>query len=188
MNSSNTSTDASVAGTVGPVATPNSTKDVFGEILEWSKGRPNWQCDALRRLLTAGGISDADVGDLVDLCKSAHGLTEPRVASPLKEEHLAIKGTETAAVSILSVTHHCGVNALAAEQTVAFGQNLTGTVPQCIFATKRTLPFGPTASIFLTSSRASAVRSARSWKENKNSLVKRFPTCPTCRRGPVLGH
>src|SRR5262249_12262576 len=44
---------------------------------------------------------------------------------PLTQEHLAIKGNQTAAVSLTGVTHHCGVNALASEQTVTFGPNLT---------------------------------------------------------------
>lgn len=44
----------------------------------------------------------------------------------LAKTHLAIPaGTNVDPVTLSSVTHHRGVNALAPEQTVAFGPNLT---------------------------------------------------------------
>ena len=124
MNLSPISTDESAAS-AAPVSVPTTKKDVLSEILEWSKARPNWQRDALRRLVSSAVVSDPEIQELVELCKSAHGLAEPRNAIPLADEHLAVKGTQSAAVLLMSVTHHCGLNALAAEQTVAFGPNLT---------------------------------------------------------------
>jgi hypothetical protein len=99
--------------------------DILAEILEWSLKQPAWQRDALRRLFTAGGLSVTDLDDLLDLCKAGHGLSEPRGAQPLAKEHLAIKESGAGPVSLVSLTHHAGVNALAKEQTVAFGPNLT---------------------------------------------------------------
>jgi len=99
--------------------------DILEEILEWSKERPGWQRDALRRLFTKGEITSADLDDLVDLCKAARGLNPPRAPETLTEEHLAIKGAGSNPVLLLSLTHHVGVNALAPEQTVTFGPNLT---------------------------------------------------------------
>ena len=125
MDLSKLPAEASSPGATIDSTTPNGVKDVFADILEWSKDRPGWQRDALRRLLTAGGVLPTDIQELTELCKSAHGLDEPRTAVPLQQEHLAIKGQQAATVSITSVTHHCGVNALATEQTVAFGPNLT---------------------------------------------------------------
>jgi hypothetical protein len=104
---------------------PNATQDVFADILEWSTERPGWQRDALRRLFTAGKLSAEDLGELVDLCKSPHGLGEALSPEPLKAEHLAVSSPQTVPVSVVSVTHRRGVNALAPEQTVAFGPNLT---------------------------------------------------------------
>jgi hypothetical protein len=100
--------------------------DVFDETLQWSQDQPAWQPDALGRLFTTGNLSIADIEDLVEICKGAHGLSAtPRTPEPLKKEHLATRAHQTTPVSLTSVTHHHGVNALAAEQTVAFGQNLT---------------------------------------------------------------
>jgi len=105
---------------------PQTMNDIFTETLEWSQDQPGWQRDALRRIFTSGSLSIEDIEDLVEICKSAHGLnTKARTPEPLKKEHLATKDGHTAAVSITTVTHHHGVNALAAEQTVAFGENLT---------------------------------------------------------------
>ena len=97
---------------------------ILAETLDWSAGQPGWQRDALRRLFTAGPLGAADLDDLLDLCKSKHGLSKARTPKPLAGEHLAI-GDAAAAVSLASVTHHRGVNALAPEQTVAFGPHLT---------------------------------------------------------------
>ncbi|MHB8432278.1 MAG: AAA family ATPase [Candidatus Tyrphobacter sp.] len=100
-------------------------ESVLGEILQWSRERPGWQRDALRRLLTSETTTQEDLSELVDLCKAAHGLTEPKVLEPLSEAHLAIKHENDHTVALVGVTHHRGVNALAAEQTVSFGPNLT---------------------------------------------------------------
>ncbi len=98
---------------------------VLDEILEWSKERPSWQRDALRRIFATPGITARDLNDLVDLCKAVRGLAEPQKRQPLTSEHLAIKREGTAPVSLVSVMHHHGVNALAPEQTITFGANLT---------------------------------------------------------------
>ncbi|HVA26867.1 MAG TPA: AAA family ATPase [Candidatus Baltobacteraceae bacterium] len=100
-------------------------KNVLSEILRWSSERPGWQRDALRRLLTSETTAQEDVVELADLCKAAHGLSDPRTPQPLTADHLAVQSRKTSAVSLVSVTHHGGVNALAAEQTVTFGPKLT---------------------------------------------------------------
>lgn len=104
------------------VSTPN---DVLAEILQWSQDRPNWQRDALRRLFSAGGVTQKDLDDLVHLCKATRGLTEPVSPKLLASEHLAIKDAGADAISLGSMTHHQGANALAVEQTIAFGSHLT---------------------------------------------------------------
>jgi energy-coupling factor transporter ATP-binding protein EcfA2 len=100
-------------------------QDVLAEIIEWSKTQPEWQRDALRRIFVAGDISRTDIDDLLDLCKAAHGLSDPRSSSLLSSDHIAVKGADKGPVTLTSVTHHRGVNALAPEQTVAFGPELT---------------------------------------------------------------
>lgn len=100
--------------------------ELLEEILAWSTERPSWQRDALRRLFANGALTPPDLDDLTDLCKAAHGLSPSRAATVLAEEHLAIGGAAVSdPVTLSSVTHHRGVNALATEQTIAFGPSLT---------------------------------------------------------------
>jgi len=103
----------------------NMQDSILGEILEWSLERPAWQRDALRRLFTMGQIGPSDLDELVALCKAARGLIKPQAPRVLAKEHLAIKGRGADPVTLLSVTHNRGVNALAPDQTITFGRNLT---------------------------------------------------------------
>lgn len=98
---------------------------VLNEILDWSQDRPAWQRDALRRLVLHGELSDDDIRALTDICKSAHGLAEQQDIAPLTKDHVPEKTTCSAPVSLMSIFHHRGVNALAEDQTLKFGPNLT---------------------------------------------------------------
>ena len=99
--------------------------NVLQEILIWSAGRPAWQRDALRRLITAGELSDDDLHDLTEICKGGHGLAEKIEFSPLSKEHVPTRDAVSAAVSLESIYHHEGVNALAKDQTLKFCKGLT---------------------------------------------------------------
>lgn len=98
---------------------------VLQEILEWSMDRPAWQRDALRRLVLKGDISDDDVRALTETCKSAHGLADQQTFVPLMTEHVPDKASGASPVSLVSIFHHRGVNALAEGQTLRFGPKLT---------------------------------------------------------------
>lgn len=98
---------------------------VLEEIFEWSQDRPAWQRDALRRLVLNGELSEDDIRYLSEICKSAHGLAEQRDSVPFAKEHIPGKGTGSAHVTLLSIFHRRGVNALADDQTLKFGPNLT---------------------------------------------------------------
>lgn len=99
--------------------------NVLAEILEWSKDRNAWQRDALRRLVVTGDLSDDDILELASICKSAHGLAEQQSVAPLAEEHVPSEMVGAMPVSLVSIFHHRGVNALADDQTLKFSPNLT---------------------------------------------------------------
>lgn len=98
---------------------------VLQEILAWSVDRPTWQRDALRRLVLNGELLPEDIDDLTDICKGEHGLTEKVATQPLAKEHVPERGSVAQAVSLESIYHHKGVNALAENQTLRFAPNLT---------------------------------------------------------------
>jgi ABC-type multidrug transport system ATPase subunit len=98
---------------------------VVHEILEWSQGRPAWQRDALRRLVLNGELFDDDIRALIEVCKSAHGLAEEQEIVHFAKEHVPNTTADAAPVSLVSIFHHRGVNALAEDQTLKFSHGLT---------------------------------------------------------------
>lgn len=98
--------------------------NVLHEILAWSQDRPAWQREALRRLILNGELADEDIISLAEICKSVYGLAEQRDTVPLAKEHVPDQ-TTGAPVSLVSIFHHRGVNALAEDQTLKFGPGLT---------------------------------------------------------------
>lgn len=99
--------------------------NVLQEILEWSQGRPMWQRDALRRLVLNGELSNEDICSLTEICKSAHGLAEQQETVPLTKENMPDRTAGAVPVSLVSIFHHRGVNALAEDQTLNFASGLT---------------------------------------------------------------
>ena len=87
--------------------------------------RPDWQRDALRRLVAGRELSDEDLQSLAEICKAAHGLAEPCEVVPLAREHVPDAGGAGTSVSLDSIFHHRGVNALAENQTLRFSPGLT---------------------------------------------------------------
>lgn len=99
---------------------------VLQEILEWSKDRPDWQRDALRRLIIKDSLSNEDYEDLTELCKVAHGLSEKEIKPVLLDEtHISGSVLNSGKVNLRSVSHFSGVNALAENQKIEFGSNIT---------------------------------------------------------------
>ncbi|MFA5909278.1 MAG: AAA family ATPase [Vicinamibacterales bacterium] len=98
-------------------------KTVLDTILEWSKDRPAWQRDALRRIVSGGRLSDEDRKELLDLCKQGHGASVAIKPSPLTKGHLPANPGQGDSVSLVSVADVEGVNNLAPAQTLTFAQS-----------------------------------------------------------------
>jgi energy-coupling factor transporter ATP-binding protein EcfA2 len=99
--------------------------NVLEEILEWSKERPVWQRDALRRLVLSHDLSEADILELTNICKGCKGLVELLAANPLTSADIPEAASSSTPVSLVSIFHHHGVNALAENQTLKFSPSLT---------------------------------------------------------------
>ena len=65
-------------------ARPYTEKSALGEILKWSRQRPAWMRDALRRLMVGGELSDQDIDELEAICLGDDG-----EGSPLSDAHIA---------------------------------------------------------------------------------------------------
>ena len=98
------------------------TKSVLETIFEWSKVRPLWMRDALRRIVLNGIPNDEDLKELSDLCKKEHGDQSIVLESkPLDSHHLPKCAEIDESVSISSIKNVKGVNQLAENQELEFG-------------------------------------------------------------------
>lgn len=98
---------------------------VLLQIYAWSIGRPAWQCDALRRIITKDVLDDLDKFELEHLCRQSTGITRtdgsPLAAVPLGPEHLPAGPESQTSVSLEFIENLNGVNRLPAGQKVPFG-------------------------------------------------------------------
>lgn len=111
--------------------------NALAEIVGWCEELPGWQQDALRRIVESSDLTAKDIGELVALCKHAHGLAVEDVPAlrPLTPEHVPKGTTSGKAVTLCSVAEPENVNALDRTQelkfaatglTVVFGYNGSG--------------------------------------------------------------
>lgn len=111
---------------------------ILPQIIEWSRERPLWQQDALRRLVEQPHLSAADHAELVSLCKVEHELQVPDAPKP---QPLAALDPDTApagaapTVRLKGVHGARNVNALRDDQalsiatrgvTIVYGDNGAG--------------------------------------------------------------
>ncbi|WP_287308455.1 AAA family ATPase [Mesorhizobium sp.] len=90
-------------------------------ILEWSQSRPEWQRDALRRIVAGGALGESDIQELVALCKKEHGDdTVQLAAKPLTKTDLPANPGTGAAITLASIAGVEGVNQLAPNQELPF--------------------------------------------------------------------
>lgn len=85
------------------------------DILEWSKDRPDWLRDALRRLMDGGELSEQDIDDLEAIC-----LGNKTKTAPLTDEHIAPQRLPNRPVAITALRGLVGVNALPEDQSLTF--------------------------------------------------------------------
>jgi energy-coupling factor transporter ATP-binding protein EcfA2 len=95
------------------------------EILKWSADRPDWQRDALRRIVTKDALEAGDLVELDRLCRAKHGAdksAEPATASsPLAATHLPPSPGAAASVTLISIGSLQHVNRLPSDQVLSFG-------------------------------------------------------------------
>lgn len=89
--------------------------DALRDILDWSKARPHWQRDALRRLVTQAALTDVDIAELSAIC-----IDPAQQGQPLNEGHINAQSSGAPTISLKSIGSVQNVNALAEQQTLSF--------------------------------------------------------------------
>ena len=98
-----------------------SQPTVLEAILQWSVDRPNWQRDALRRIVEKGKLDNTDIAELAALCIAEHGLSKSAVtALPLERKHLPANPGSSDSVTLTEIRDITGVNHLASGQNLTF--------------------------------------------------------------------
>ncbi|GAW87717.1 conserved hypothetical protein [Bathymodiolus platifrons methanotrophic gill symbiont] len=96
-------------------------KTVLESILEWSLQRPEWQRDALRRIIIKGFLDKNDYAEFVELCKQGRlGVETELKAIPLDKTQLPANPGIGESISLLAINDIVGVNNLAPLQTLSF--------------------------------------------------------------------
>lgn len=95
------------------------------ELLKFSKTRPVWQQDLLRRICTRSASSGETLEAALVNLKAAHGLAKPLELLPLSDEHVKYRGPEFGPrVKLAAISSVRNANQLAPNQFLPFG--LTG--------------------------------------------------------------
>ena len=97
---------------------PFGEAQALAEILGWSKTRPAWQQDALRRLCEKDTLSSDDLDELAALCKDKSGKGAPLAAGHIKDPE-----TSSATVNLRAIHGVQEVNALAEGQRLSFDKS-----------------------------------------------------------------
>lgn len=105
--------------------TPNSPPSPFASILTWSASRPEWQRDALRRIVESGPLGADAMKELSAICRAKHGLlpdsdTAP-TAVPLDASHTRGGADGTASVSLSKISSLQSVGRIPSDQVIEFG-------------------------------------------------------------------
>jgi energy-coupling factor transporter ATP-binding protein EcfA2 len=114
---------------------------ILHDILDWSKARPVWQRDTLRRIVINGVVTDAEIDELEDLCCIPHDAAEEKVLDlaasvetdgigpatnppepvPLATEHLPSQSSSAGSISLSKLGNLTNVNRLASSNAILFG-------------------------------------------------------------------
>lgn len=112
---------------------------VLSQIAKWAEGLPDWQSDAVRRILVKGDLIDSDRKELLAILKKSKGIEDPNNPAPspitLQASHVPGPSDSRSVVILKSMHGVKNVNALAPDQilefalkgvTVVYGGNASG--------------------------------------------------------------
>lgn len=104
---------------------PPITVSALHDILKWSENRPDWQRDALRRIISQDTLSETDLGELDRLCRSKYAADKSTersiVLQVLSAAHLPPAPGAASSVTLVSIGDLQYVNRLPSNQVLEFG-------------------------------------------------------------------
>ncbi len=108
-----------------PTPAPAAPPSPFVSILNWSTTWPDWQRDALRRIVGSGPLNADALKELTAICCATHGLTPATGTAstvvPLSAAHTPGGADGTASVSLSTLSGLQNVGRLPSDQEIVFG-------------------------------------------------------------------
>ncbi|MGA2441042.1 MAG: ATP-binding protein, partial [Tepidisphaeraceae bacterium] len=108
-----------------PDGLPTSPASPFASILGWSATWPDWQRDALRRIIGVGPLTPDDLKELAAICRAKHGLlpaaSAAPTAKPLTAAHTPGGPDGTSSVSLKRLSALTNVGRIPSDQEIVFG-------------------------------------------------------------------
>jgi len=108
---------------------------VLSQIAKWAKGLPDWQSDAVRRILVKNDLTDSDRKELLAILKKSKGIEDPNnpAPSPITLEASNVPGpSDSKSVVIFKSMHGVkNVNRLAPNQILRFAPNGVTAIYGC---------------------------------------------------------
>jgi energy-coupling factor transporter ATP-binding protein EcfA2 len=102
--------------------------NVFEEILRWSQGLPDWQSDALRRIIQQQEVTSKDIDEVLVMLKLQHGLANGKemAVKPerLSQKEIPLQSASGVKITLKNIRNLKNVNAIVPGQSIAF--NHTG--------------------------------------------------------------
>lgn len=98
---------------------------IFRDVEQWLNQRPRWLQDAAYRLISNNTITDIDLQELVDLCKSEVGLnTTDKVFTSVTPGSLSSMD-ESTQLRLDAINNVTGISALGPKKPLSFGSSLS---------------------------------------------------------------
>jgi hypothetical protein len=96
---------------------------ILQELLIWANNLPQWQSDAVARVLVKQSLTAEDLDDIYALLKMAHGIPDPkgRKPKPLTADQIPAPVTASTHIELRAMKNLRHVNAIAENQHLPFG-------------------------------------------------------------------
>ena len=108
---------------------------VLSRIAKWAEGLPDWQNDAVRRILVKGDLTESDQTEILAMLKRIRGIEDPDNPAPapitLQASDLPSPSDSKSVVILRSMHGVRNVNALAPDQTLRFAPKGVTVVYGC---------------------------------------------------------
>jgi len=103
------------------------SKNIFIELLDWSKELTNWQNEAIRRLFNKRKLLNTDIDEIFEIAKAEHGFSASTkdICYLLQTTDLPVSEKKYTKVFLKGIRNLVNVNALKNDQRLEIGSQLT---------------------------------------------------------------